>query len=131
MLTCDAFGVVPPISRLTPARAMAHFLLGYTGKVAGAEKGITEPQATFSSCFGAPFMALRPSTYARLLGEKIAAHKVNCWLVNTGWSGSPLGCRGGDPSKPPQLLLILEPAIPGSGFGLREDPIMRTMDEKG
>ena len=91
MLTCDAFGVLPPIARLTPEQAMYHFLSGYTAKVAGTEAGVTEPQATFSACFGAPFMALRPSLYAELLGRKIAAQKVTCWLVNTGWSGGGPG----------------------------------------
>jgi phosphoenolpyruvate carboxykinase (ATP) len=91
MLTADAFGVLPPIARLTPAQAMYHFLSGYTAKVAGTEKGVTEPQATFSTCFGAPFMALAPTVYAGLLGEKIARHKVNVWLVNTGWSGGTYG----------------------------------------
>ena len=91
MLTADAFGVLPPISRLTPAQAMYHFLSGYTAKVAGTEKGVTEPQATFSACFGAAFMSLSPGVYARLLGEKIAAHQVSAWLVNTGWSGGPYG----------------------------------------
>lgn len=91
MLTADAFGVLPPISRLTPAQAMYHFLSGYTAKVAGTEKGITEPQATFSACFGAPFMALSPTVYAKLLGEKIAGHHVSVWLVNTGWSGGAYG----------------------------------------
>jgi phosphoenolpyruvate carboxykinase (ATP) len=90
-LTADAFGVLPPISKLTPEQTMYHFLSGYTAKVAGTEKGVTEPQATFSTCFGAPFMAQHPSVYARMLGEKIAKHKVNCWLVNTGWSGGPYG----------------------------------------
>jgi phosphoenolpyruvate carboxykinase (ATP) len=91
MLTADAFGVLPPIARLTPAQAMYHFLSGYTAKVAGTEKGVTEPKATFSACFGAPFMSLSPSVYATLLGEKIAAHEVDVWLVNTGWSGGPYG----------------------------------------
>jgi len=91
MLTADAFGVLPPISKLTTEQAMYHFISGYTAKVAGTEKGITEPKATFSTCFGAPFMALHPSVYAKLLGEKIAKHKVNCWLVNTGWTGGPYG----------------------------------------
>jgi len=91
MLTADAFGVLPPIARLTPAQAMYHFLSGYTAKVAGTEKGVTEPSATFSTCFGAPFMVLSPSVYANLLGEKIAEHKVSVWLVNTGWSGGPYG----------------------------------------
>ena len=91
MLTADAFGVLPPIAKLTPAQAMYHFLSGYTAKVAGTEKGVTEPQATFSTCFGAPFMVLSPTVYANLLGEKISRHKVDVWLVNTGWSGGPYG----------------------------------------
>jgi phosphoenolpyruvate carboxykinase (ATP) len=91
MLTADAFGVLPPISRLSPAQAMYHFLSGYTAKVAGTERGVTEPEATFSTCFGAPFMVLPPTTYAKLLGEKIAQHQVQVWLVNTGWSGGPYG----------------------------------------
>jgi phosphoenolpyruvate carboxykinase (ATP) len=92
MLTCDAFGVMPPIAKLTPEQAMYHFLSGYTAKVAGTEKGLgTEPQTTFSTCFGAPFMPLAPPVYAALLGAKIARHQVDCWLVNTGWSGGPYG----------------------------------------
>src|SRR5216117_932366 len=92
MLTCDAFGVMPPVARLSPEQAMYHFISGYTAKVAGTEKGLgKEPQATFSACFGAPFMVLHPSVYANLLREKISRHKVDCWLVNTGWSGGPYG----------------------------------------
>ncbi|HET8727265.1 MAG TPA: phosphoenolpyruvate carboxykinase (ATP), partial [Alphaproteobacteria bacterium] len=91
MLTCDAFGVLPPISRLTADQAMYHFLSGYTARVAGTEKGVTEPQATFSTCFGAPFMPRHPTVYAQMLGDKIARHGVNCWLVNTGWSGGAYG----------------------------------------
>jgi phosphoenolpyruvate carboxykinase (ATP) len=91
MLTADAFGVLPPISRLTPEAAMYHFLSGYTAKVAGTEKGVTEPKATFSTCFGAPFLPLDPSRYARMLGEKIARHDARVWLVNTGWTGGPYG----------------------------------------
>jgi len=91
MLTADAFGVLPPISKLTSEQAMYHFLSGYTARVAGTEKGVTEPQATFSACFGAPFLALRPVVYAHLLGDKIAEHEVNVWLVNTGWTGGPYG----------------------------------------
>jgi phosphoenolpyruvate carboxykinase (ATP) len=91
MLTADAFGVLPPIARLTPAGAMYHFLSGYTAKVAGTEKGVTEPKATFSTCFGAPFMVLHPTVYAKFLGEKIARHDVRVWLVNTGWTGGPYG----------------------------------------
>lgn len=90
-LTADAFGVLPPISRLTPEQAMYQFLLGYTAKVAGTETGITEPTATFSTCFGSPFMPLHPSVYANLLGKKIQEHNVKCWLVNTGWTGGPYG----------------------------------------
>lgn len=90
-LTADAFGVLPPIAKLTPEQAMYHFLSGYTAKVAGTEKGIKEPQATFSNCFGGPFMVHHPSVYAKLLGEKIEKHQVNCWLVNTGWTGGPYG----------------------------------------
>jgi phosphoenolpyruvate carboxykinase (ATP) len=91
MLTADAFGVLPPVARLTPEQAMYHFLSGYTAKVAGTEKGIKEPEATFSTCFGAPFMVLHPGIYADLLGKKISEHKAACWLVNTGWSGGPYG----------------------------------------
>ncbi len=91
MLTCDAFGVLPPLSRLTSAQAMYHFVSGYTAKIAGTESGIKEPQATFSTCFGAPFMALPPTVYAKLLGEKLAKHNVDVWLVNTGWSGGAYG----------------------------------------
>jgi phosphoenolpyruvate carboxykinase (ATP) len=91
MLTADAFGVMPPIARLSPAAAMYHFLSGYTAKVAGTEKGVTEPKATFSTCFGAPFMVLHPTVYARFLGEKIARHESRVWLVNTGWTGGPYG----------------------------------------
>jgi phosphoenolpyruvate carboxykinase (ATP) len=91
MLTADAFGVLPPISRLTPEAAMYHFLSGYTAKVAGTEKGVTEPKATFSTCFGAPFLPLDPSRYAKMLGEKIARHDARVWLLNTGWTGGPYG----------------------------------------
>jgi phosphoenolpyruvate carboxykinase (ATP) len=91
MLTADAFGVLPPIARLTQGQAMYHFLSGYTAKVAGTERGITEPQATFSTCFGAPFMVHHPTVYSKLLGERIDEHGAQCWLVNTGWSGGPYG----------------------------------------
>lgn len=91
-LTADAFGVMPPIARLSKEQAMYHFLSGYTAKIAGTERGMgDEPQATFSSCFGAPFMALHPSVYANLLGHRIETHKVNVWLVNTGWTSGPYG----------------------------------------
>ncbi|GJM18688.1 MAG: phosphoenolpyruvate carboxykinase [ATP] 2 [Phycisphaeraceae bacterium] len=90
-LTCDAFGVLPPVSKLTPEQAMYHFISGYTAKVAGTEMGVTEPQATFSACFGAPFLVWHPGKYAELLAEKMKQHKVNVWLVNTGWSGGAYG----------------------------------------
>jgi phosphoenolpyruvate carboxykinase (ATP) len=90
-LTADAFGVLPPISKLTPPQAMYHFISGYTAKVAGTEAGVTEPQATFSACFGAPFLPLHPTSYAAMLGDLMRRHKVNVWLVNTGWSGGPYG----------------------------------------
>ncbi|HEX4949380.1 MAG TPA: phosphoenolpyruvate carboxykinase [Blastocatellia bacterium] len=92
MLTADAFGVLPPISKLTPEQAMYHFISGYTAKVAGTEKGLgKEPQATFSTCFGAPFMVHHPNVYAELLRDRMAKHGVDCWLVNTGWTGGPYG----------------------------------------
>jgi phosphoenolpyruvate carboxykinase (ATP) len=91
MLTCDAFGVMPPVARLTVEQAVYHFLSGYTAKVAGTEEGVKEPQATFSACFGAPFMALPPTVYANLFRKKIEARNIQCWLVNTGWSGEPYG----------------------------------------
>ena len=90
-LTADAFGVLPPISKLTPGQAMYHFISGYTAKVAGTEAGVTEPQETFSACFGAPFLPLHPTQYAAMLGENMKRHKVNVWLINTGWSGGPYG----------------------------------------
>jgi phosphoenolpyruvate carboxykinase (ATP) len=90
-LTCDAFGVLPPVSRLTPAQTMYHFISGYTAKVAGTEVGVTEPQATFSPCFGGPFLVWHPGRYAALLAEKVQQHRVRVWLVNTGWSGGAYG----------------------------------------
>ena len=91
MLTCDAYGILPPVARLNTTSAVEQFLLGYTAKVAGTEKGIKEPEATFSHCFGAPFMPLKPQAYAQLLKEKIKEHNVTCWLVNTGWTRGPYG----------------------------------------
>ena len=90
-LTCDAFGVLPPLSRLTPDQAAYHFMSGYTAKVAGTEVGVIEPQATFSTCFGAPFMPRHPSIYADLLSKKISEHNANCWLINTGWVAGGYG----------------------------------------
>jgi phosphoenolpyruvate carboxykinase (ATP) len=90
-LTCDANGVLPPISKLNPAQAMYQFISGYTAKVAGTENGVTEPKSTFSACFGAPFLPLHPGQYARMLGEKIRENNVNVWLVNTGWTGGAYG----------------------------------------
>jgi phosphoenolpyruvate carboxykinase (ATP) len=90
-LTCDAYGVLPPVGNLTPAQAMYHFISGYTAKVAGTEMGVTEPQATFSPCFGGPFLVWHPMKYAGLLAEKIQKHSANVWLVNTGWSGGAYG----------------------------------------
>lgn len=116
MLTCDAFGVLPPIARLSPAQAMYHFLSGFTAKVPGTEKGVTEPIPTFSTCFGAPFMPRRPEAYGNLLREKIAAHGVNCWLVNTGWTGGPKG-KGGSRMPIRATRALLTAALSG---GLEE-----------
>lgn len=112
MLTCDAFGVLPPISRLTPAQAMYHFLSGFTSKVAGTERGVTEPEPTFSTCFGAPFMPRRPEVYGNLLRDKIATHGATCWLVNTGWTGGAYGSGSRMPIKATRALLTA--ALEGS-----------------
>ena len=112
MLTCDAFGVLPPIARLTPAQAMYHFLSGFTSKVAGTERGVTEPTPTFSTCFGAPFMPRRPETYGALLREKIARHGSACWLVNTGWTGGAYGTGSRMPIQATRALLTA--ALDGS-----------------
>jgi len=127
MLTADAFGVLPPISKLTPEQAMYHFISGYTAKVAGTERGVTEPKATFSTCFGAPFMALHPSVYAELLGKKIAQHKVNCWLVNTGWTGGPYGV--GSRMKIQHTRAMLTAALEGKldGVPMQAHPVFRMM----
>lgn len=105
MLTADAFGVLPPIARMTPEQAMYHFLSGYTAKVAGTEIGVTEPEATFSTCFGAPFMPRHPSVYGNLLKERIAKGGVTCWLVNTGWTGGKYGVGSRMPIKATRALL--------------------------
>jgi len=122
-LTCDAFGILPPISRLNPEQAMYHFLSGYTAKVAGTERGITEPQATFSTCFGAPFLPLHPSVYAKLLGEKTAKHKVNCWLLNTGWIEGPYGV--GKRISIKHTRALIRAALDGDldGVSYRKDPV--------
>jgi phosphoenolpyruvate carboxykinase (ATP) len=105
MLTCDAFGVLPPIARLTPAQAMYHFLSGFTSKVAGTEQGVTDPEPTFSTCFGAPFMPRRPEVYGNLLRDKIRSHGATCWLVNTGWTGGAFGTGSRMPIKATRGLL--------------------------
>ena len=112
MLTCDAFGVLPPIARLTPAQAMYHFLSGLTSKVAGTERGVTEPEPTFSTCFGAPFMPRRPEVYGNLLRKKIAEHGATCWLVNTGWTGGAYGIGSRMPIRATRALLTA--ALDGS-----------------
>ena len=117
-LTCDAFGVLPPVSKLTPEMAMYHFLSGYTAKVAGTERGITEPVATFSTCFGAPFMPQYPTTYAKLLGKKIKKYNAQAWLVNTGWSGGAygVGSRIDLPITRRMLTAILEGELDNMNF---------------
>ena len=122
MLTADAFGILPPVARLTPAQAMYHFLSGYTAKVAGTEKGVTEPEATFSTCFGAPFMPRHPSEYGNLLRKLIADHKADCWLVNTGWTGGAYGVGKRMPIKATRTLLTaaLDGSLKNSEF--RTDP---------
>jgi phosphoenolpyruvate carboxykinase (ATP) len=113
---------MPPIAKLTPAQAMYHFLSGYTAKVAGTEKGVTEPEATFSTCFGAPFMPRHPSEYGNLLRKLIAEHKVDCWLVNTGWTGGAYGTGKRMPIKATRALLAA--ALDGSlnNAEFRTDP---------
>jgi phosphoenolpyruvate carboxykinase (ATP) len=122
MLTCDAFGVLPPIARLSPAQAMYHFLSGFTAKVAGTERGVTEPEPTFSTCFGAPFMPRRPEVYGNLLREKIARHGATCWLVNTGWTGGAYGTGRRMPIRATRALLSA--ALDGSlhTVQFRKDP---------
>ncbi|MGE5682711.1 MAG: phosphoenolpyruvate carboxykinase (ATP), partial [Bacillota bacterium] len=122
MLTADAFGVLPPVAKLSEAQAMYHFLSGYTAKVAGTEKGITEPKAAFSTCFGAPFLVLNPSVYANLLGKKIRQQKADCWLLNTGWTGGPYGI--GSRMKISYTRAMLDAILSGelSKVETREDP---------
>ncbi|MBM3603726.1 MAG: phosphoenolpyruvate carboxykinase [Alphaproteobacteria bacterium] len=122
MLTCDAYGVLPPIARLTPAQAMYHFLSGFTSKTPGTEVGVTEPIPTFSTCFGAPFMPRRPEVYGKLLQEKIAQHGASCWLVNTGWTGGAFGTGKRMPIAATRALLAA--ALDGSlnDVQFRRDP---------
>jgi phosphoenolpyruvate carboxykinase (ATP) len=122
MLTADAFGILPPIARLTPDQAMYHFLSGYTAKVAGTEIGVTEPEATFSTCFGAPFMPRHPSVYGNLLKKRIAEAGVDCWLVNTGWTGGKYGVGKRMPIKETRALLnaALDGSLKNAKF--RTDP---------
>lgn len=123
MLTADAFGVLPPVARLTPEQAMYHFLSGYTAKVAGTERGVKEPEATFSTCFGAPFMVLHPGVYADLLGRKMAQTNAACWLVNTGWSGGGYGV--GHRMKISHTRAMIRAILNGSlsNIETRPDPI--------
>jgi len=123
MLTADAFGVMPPIAKLTPEQAMYHFISGYTAKVAGTEGGVKEPSATFSACFGAPFMVLHPNRYAELLAAKIREHGADCWLVNTGWTGGPYGVGRRMPIRATRRLL--KAALEGElkGVPMRTDPV--------
>jgi phosphoenolpyruvate carboxykinase (ATP) len=122
MLTCDAFGVMPPIARLTPAQAEYHFLSGFTAKVAGTEKGMAGAQPTFSTCFGAPFMTRRPEVYGTMLREKIARHGSTCWLVNTGWTGGAYGTGRRMPIQATRALLnaALDGSLNDAEF--RKDP---------
>ena len=123
MLTCDAFGVLPPIARLTPAQAMYHFLSGFTAKAAGTERGVTEPTPTFSTCFGAPFMPRRPEVYGKLLQAKIARTGASCWLVNTGWTGGAYGTGRRLPIRATRALLSA--ALDGTlgGVEFRRDKV--------
>ncbi len=118
-LTCDAFGVLPPVSRLTPQQAMYHFISGYTAKVAGTEVGVTEPQATFSPCFGGPFLVWHPGKYAEMLAEKMQQHEANVWLVNTGWSGGAYGV--GSRIKLANTRAIIDAIHDGSLHNVRYD----------
>ncbi|PZO89878.1 MAG: phosphoenolpyruvate carboxykinase (ATP) [Sphingomonas sanxanigenens] len=138
MLTADAYGVLPPIAKLTPEQAMYHFLSGYTARVAGTEIGVTEPTATFSTCFGAPFMPRHPSVYGNLLKERIAKGGVDCWLVNTGWTGGSYGAGSRMPIKVTRALL--NAALDGSlndaefhvdpNFGFRVPVSVPGVDDK-
>jgi phosphoenolpyruvate carboxykinase (ATP) len=122
-LTCDAFGVLPPLARLTPEQAMYHFLSGYTAKVAGTEKGVTEPEATFSTCFAAPFLPLHPARYAEMLRDRLTRHGSEVWLLNTGWSGGPYGVGSRIPLKETRTMVraVLNGALDKVAF--TTDPV--------
>jgi len=122
-LTCDAYGVLPPISKLTPAQAMYHFISGYTARVAGTEAGVTEPKSTFSACFGAPFLPLHPGKYASMLGERLREHKVNVWLINTGWTGGQYGV--GNRMKLSYTRAMITAALDGKldAVSFEKDPV--------
>jgi len=122
-LTCDAFGVLPPVAELTPAQAMYHFISGYTAKVAGTEQGVNEPEATFSPCFGGPFLAWHPAKYAELLAGKLRKHGAQTWLVNTGWTGGPYGV--GERMSLPHTRAIVDAIHSGDLVGVEtvEDPV--------
>ncbi len=125
-LTADAFGVLPPISRLSEEQAMYHFLSGYTAKVAGTERGLgKEPKATFSACFGEPFLTRRPDEYAQMLGERLTRHRVSCWLVNTGWIGGAYGI--GTRIDLPYTRAMVDAAISGQleGVPMRTHPVFQ------
>jgi phosphoenolpyruvate carboxykinase (ATP) len=123
LLTADAFGVMPPLAKLTREQALYHFLSGYTAKVAGTERGVTEPKATFSTCFGAPFLPLPPGLYAKMLGEKLEAHDAQCWLVNTGWTGGAFGT--GTRMKLSHTRTMVTAALTGKldDVETRQDPV--------
>lgn len=122
-LTCDAFGVLPPVARLTPEQAMYHFISGYTARVAGTEKGVTEPSPVFSACYGGPFMPLHPQRYAKLLGQRLAQHGTQVWLINTGWSGGPYGV--GERIAIPHTRAMVNAVLDGKldGIACTEDPV--------
>jgi phosphoenolpyruvate carboxykinase (ATP) len=124
MLAADAFGILPPIARLTRDQAMFYFLSGYTAKLAGTEIGVTEPSATFSTCFGAPFLPQRPAVYAQMLGEKLSEHSdASVWLVNTGWTGGPFGEGHRMPIQATRALLRAALEAELDGVEYRTDPV--------
>ncbi len=126
-LTCDAYGVLPPVSKLTPSQAMYHFLSGYTAKIAGTETGVTEPKTTFSTCFGAPFLPLHPAKYADMLGRKINEHNVNVWMINTGWSGGAYSI--GNRIELKYTRAMINAALDGklNNVAYKEHPVFKVM----